>query len=235
MARTYLQLVARLKQECAIPGAVPSTLVGLTAESEAQRLKDWIADAWFAILELHPDWKFRRRSITPFATTNGQGTYTQAQCGITANTLGRWMLDSFRAYRTTTGLSGEYHLHEIDYDEWRDRYLFGANRTAYSHPRRIGVHPETDGLIVGPIPLSGYTIVGDYYLAPTRLSADGDLPGLPAQHDDLGIVYKAMISYGGYEADSTTFQTAQREYTKFINQLEREQLPRMSLCFGMGV
>jgi hypothetical protein len=234
VARTFLDLVKRLKQECAIPGAVPSTLVGLTAESEAQRLKDWVADAWFAILELHPDWKFRRRS-TSFTTTNGQGPYTQTQCGITANTLGRWLPETFRAYLTSAGTANEYHLNEIDYDEWRNTYLFGANRTAYAQPRFVGVHPETDGLVLGPIPLSGYTIIGDYYLAPTRLSADADAHGLPAQHDDLGIVFKAMIDYGGYEADSAVYQRAQRGYTQFINQLEREQLPRISLCFGMGI
>ena len=233
MARTYLQLVARLHQECAIPGTAPATLAGLTAGSEAQRLKDWIADAWFSIQNLHPDWKFRRRSITPFTTTNGQGAYTQAQSGITANTLGRWILDSFRAYKTSTGISGEYHLNEVSYDHWRDRYLFGANRTAYSQPRDIAMHPETGGLVLGPIPLSGYTIVGDYYLAPTRLSVDADIPNLPAQHDDLGILWKAMIDYAGYEAESSAYQRANREYTIFINQLEREQLQPMELCMGL--
>ncbi len=234
MARTYLQLVQRLKQECAIPGSRPTTLVGLTAESEAQRLTDWIADAWFAILELHPDWKFRRRTTT-FATVAGQGQYSQTQCGLTAGTLGRWIPDSFRAYVTSVGTVGEYFLEEVSYDLWRDTYLFGANRTTQSAPSEVAVDPSTDGLVVGPIPLGGYTLLGDYYLAPTRLVNDADLTGLPAQHDDLGIVFKAMIDYGGYEADSAVFQRATAGYARFINQLEREQLPKMHICVGMGL
>lgn len=233
MAKTYLQLVKRLHTECAIPGTAPSTLVGLTAGSEAQRLADWIADAWISIQELHPDWKFRRRSITPFTTTNGQGTYTQAQSGITANTLGRWILDSFRAYKTSSGIAGEYCLIERSYDYWRDLYLLGANRTAYGPPRDIAQHPETGGLAIGPIPLSGYTIAGDYYLAPTRLSADADTPNLPAQHDDLGIVWKAMMDYAGYEATSDAYQRASLHYTTFINRLEREQLDSIEICMGL--
>lgn len=228
MARTFLQLVQRLHQEGDLPGSAPSTLANLTAGSEVQRLKDWVADAWFDICALHPDWRFRRRS-TSFTTVNGQGIYTQVEAGLTANTLGRWLPETFRAYHTVTGISSEYHLYEIEYDVWRDTYLFGANRTAYAQPTCIGVNPETDGLVVGPIPLGGYTILGDYYLAPERLSVDGDLTGLPEQHDDLGIVWKALINYGEFETDNTAYQRAVQGYARFINKLEREQLPRRKL------
>lgn len=233
MTRTFVQLVQRLKQECAIPGQRPTTLQGLTAESEAQRLADWIADAWVQILELHPDFKFRRRSCS-FTTTNTQYLYTPVQCGLTAGTLGRWVLSSFRAYLTAASTS-EWHLEQISYDRWRDTYLIGANRTVYSQPRRIAEDPETGGLILGPIPTGGYTIVGTYYLAPNRMSADADTCGLPSQYDDLGIVWKAMIEYGGYEADSAAYQRANTNYTRWLNHLRREQLPRPSLCVGMGI
>lgn len=233
MTRTFLQLVQRLKQECAIPGARPTTLQGLTPEVEAQRLADWIADAWIQILELHPDWRFRRRTVT-FTTTNAQHTYTPVQCGLTAGTLGRWVLSSFRAYLTASP-NGEWHLWETSFESWRDRYLIGANRTVYSQPRHIAEDPESTGLILGPIPTSGYTITGTYYLAPNRMSADADTCGLPAQYDDLGIVWKAMIEYGGYEADSAAYQRAVRNYSKWINHLEREQLPTPDICFSMGI
>lgn len=227
MARTYLQLVQRLHTEGALPGTVPSTVQGLTAGSEAQRLADWIADAWIQILELHPDWKFRRRSAS-FATTNGQGLYTPTQCGLSAGTLGRWMLPTFRAYPTAS-IGSEWHLTETSYDCWRDTYLIGANRSVYTQPSEIAEHPESTGLALGPIPTAGYTIVGDYYLAPNRMSADADLCGLPPQYDDLGIVWKALIEYGGYEADSPAYQRATRNYAIFINKLERHELPRPSV------
>jgi len=233
MARTFLQLVQRLKQEAAIPGARPTTLQGLTPEIEAQRLADWIADAWVQILELHPDWRFRRRSVS-FSTTNAQSTYTPVQCGVTAGTLGRWVLSSFRAYLTAAPKS-EWHLWDTSYDEWRDTYLIGANRTLYSQPRYIAEDPESTGLVLGPIPTSGYTITGTYYLAPNRMSADADVPGLPAQHDDLGIVWKALIEYAGYEAESAAYQRASRNYTQWLNHLEREQLPKPAIVCSMGI
>lgn len=233
MARTYLQLTQRLKSECAIPGSRPTTLQGLTPEIEAQRLADWIADAWIQILQLHPDWRFRRRSCS-FTTTNTQHTYTPVQCGLTAGTLGRWIFPSFRAYLTASSGS-EWFLTEMSYDLWRDTYLIGANRTVYGQPHRITEDPSSSGLILGPIPTGGYTIVGDYYLAPNRMSADADTCGLPAQYDDLGIVWKAMLEYGGYEADSAAWQRANRNYAQWINHLEREQLPRPSISLGRWI
>lgn len=233
MARTFLQLVQRLKQEASIPGNRPTTLQGLTPEIEAQRLADWIADAWIQILELHPDWRFRRRTAS-FTTTNTQHTYTPVQCGLTAGTLGRWVLSSFRSYLTASPNS-EWHLVETDYDCWRDTYLIGANRTVYTQPRHIAEDPESSGLVLGPIPTSGYTVTGTYYLAPNRMSADADTCGLPAQYDDLGIVWKALVEYAGYEADSAAYQRAERNYLRWINYLEREQLPRPEVCFSMGI
>lgn len=233
MARTFLQLVQRLKQEAAIPGSRPTTLQGLSPEVEAQRLTDWIADAWIQILELHPDWKFRRRTAT-FTTVNAQHTYTPVQCGVSAGTLGRWVLPSFRAYPTAS-IGSEWPLTETSYDCWRDTYLIGANRSVYTQPIEIAEDLESSGLVLGPIPASGYTITGTYYLAPNRMSADADLSGLPSQYDDLGIVWRALIEYGGYEADSSAYQRAQRNYTQWINRLEREQLPRPIVCFSMGI
>lgn len=233
MARTYLQLTQRLKQEAAIPGARPTTLQGLTPEVEAQRLADWIADAWITILHLHPDWRFRRRTAT-FATVNTQHTYTPVQCGLTAGTLGRWVLSSFRFYPTAS-IGSEQFLTETSYDCWRDTYLIGAQRSVYTQPREIAEDPESSGLVLGPIPTGGYTVTGNYYLAPNRMSADADTCGLPAQYDDLGIVWKAMLDYAGYEADSAAYQRAERNYLRWLNQLEREQLPTISLSMSLGM
>jgi hypothetical protein len=231
--RTLLELVRRLHTECAIPGNPPATIEGLAAGSEAQRLTDWIIDAWVEILTLHPDYKFRRRSCS-FATVDQQGVYTQTQCGLTEGSVGRWILESFRYYTTASGFPSEQYLYEIDYDDWRDEYLFSTNRTNYTQPLSVGQNPSNDGLVIGPIPASGYTIIGDYYLAPTadRLVLNGDTPGLLEKYDSIGIVGKAMIEYGGFEAASDAYQRGQRWYTTLVNRLERE-LPKISVCRGL--
>lgn len=232
--RTYRELVQRLHQECDLNGSI-STVVGLTAGTQARRLADWIADAWVHILEDHLDYKFRRRSLPGFTTTEGQGLYSQAECGIAAGSAGYWHLNSFTAYLTASGFGSEIHLEPMSYDEWRKCYNFGANRTAYGSPRFIAEDPQTKGLVLGPIPLGGYTILGDYQLAPTadRLTADSDTPGLPEKYDSLGIVWRAMLDDGAFEASTTEYQRASQGWSAFKNMLERGELPTPDFDFGL--
>lgn len=230
--RTYLQLVQRLHQDVGASGTAPTSVTGNTAGSEAQRLCDWIADAWFSIQAFHQNWKFLRLS-TSFTTVNGQATYTQAQAGVTAGTLGQWIKKSFRVYHTATGFSSEIELDWWDYEDWRDTYQLGVMRTTYSRPLVVTEVPATKGLALGPVPLVGYTVVGDYYRAPIRLAADSDTPGLPENHDSIGIIYKAMLDYGGFEAAGEVYQRAYAGYKEFLSKLEKDQLP--PIYFGKAL
>lgn len=226
--RTYLQLVQKLHQECGMAGAPPTTVAGHALSSDQQRICEWITDAWLDIQKSRQEWIFRRRS-TSFVTINGQGTYTQAECGLTAGTLGKWDLDSFRSYLTAVGTSSEQYMAALSYDEWRDVYLYGTARTTYEQPLFVARVPSTDGLALGPIPRSGYTIVGDYYLAPQILAVDGDIPDLPERHNSLGIVWKAMLDYGYYKLKTEAIQRATSKYAIFLHELETDQLPEVCL------
>lgn len=222
---TFLQLAQRLRQECGVSGTGPSTVLAQTGEY--RRLVDWIATAWFEIQSLHQDWKFLRLS-TSWTTTLGQYSYTPVQCGITADTFGRWILEEFRQYHTATGTQSEMPVYHIPYPTWRQRYNIGALRDQRTQPMEFAVAPS-DAIVLGPPPLAGYTVTGDYYRSPILLAADLDVPALPAKHDHMIIVYKAMMSYGAHESDPSVYANGERSYNRLFCRLELDQLPPISM------
>lgn len=226
---TFLYLVQRLAQECGVTSNVQASLTTLEGVTgEAARLRDWIQSAWWDIQAMHQDWKFLRRSTT-FPTIDGQATYTPLEAGITVDTFGRWDVDSFRNYLTTGGINGEQFMTFMDYDPWRDLYQLGALRTSKSQPFKLTVTPD-NSLGLGPVPLAGYTVLGDYYLAPKELASDLELTTLPKYHNPMIIVYVAMRDYGGFEAASEVYQRADLGYRRLLSKLENDQLNPVLWC-----
>lgn len=224
---TYLQLVQQLAKECVITSDPATTIP--TVQSVAGitgRLASWIQAAWRDIQSLHPDWQFMRAS-TSWVTINGQALYTTSECGLAANTFGAWLKDSFRNYHTATGQSSEVFMSWMPYDAWRNAFQYGAMRTAYAQPFTMTVAPNRS-IGLGPVPLVGYTIIGDYYTAPVDLQADADVPTLPSWHNKMLIVYKAMMSYGVSEGAPEVYARGEAEYDKLIARLENDQLPEVS-------
>jgi len=222
MAMTFLQLVNRLRQKVGITGNDLTTLSNLSGES--LRCKNWVNEAWIDIQEQHPDWNWLRTTVS-FATVDGQAVYTPTDCGIAA-TLGTWKKDSFRIYVTANGFVSETFLGDMLYDNWRDIYQFGALRTTTTRPVFISVAPNRS-LCFGPAPDAlGYTVVGDYYLAPSEMAADSDVPTLPERFQ-MAIVYRAMMSYAGFESAPEVYQDGQTEFNRMMRRLELDQQPQM--------
>lgn len=218
----FLQLVNRLRTECGISGAELSTLANLSGE--ALRCKKWINAAWIDVQEQHPDWNWLRTSMT-FTTVQGQAVYTPTECGV-ASTLGSWKKDSFRNYVTGTGYPSEVFMSNILYDDWRNLYQFSTLRTVEAKPIFIAVAPDRS-LCLGPNPDSqGYTIVGDYFLAPSEMSLDADVPSLPERFQ-LAIVYRAMMFYAMYESAAEVLNQGQSEFNRMMRRLEADQQPQM--------
>jgi hypothetical protein len=90
-------------------------------------------------------------------------------------------------------------LDDIPYDAWRNDYMLGAQRQVRTRPVVIAVGPD-QSLCLGPPPNALYTVTGDYWVAPSLMALDTDLPaGLPKRFHML-IVYDAMKKYAGYES-----------------------------------
>lgn len=224
----FLQLSQELRIACRVSGSGPSAVTG--QNSEYTRLIKFVNRAWMAIQRKHTDWNFLRASCST-TTLEGTSTYTAAgNFGLTD--FGHWALDyangdTFRCYLTATGLSDEQRLGVMQYDDWRNEYLYGSSRTSYQRPTVVAAAPDRS-LAVGPIPAAGYTIAGDYYKAPSELSSGTDTPSLPA-HYHWAIIYRAMMFYGVSENAPEVYDEGRAEFAAMIREIEATELRPITL------
>tara|TARA_R110000868_G_scaffold319759_1_gene580702 strand:+ start:5254 stop:5964 length:711 start_codon:yes stop_codon:yes gene_type:complete len=226
----FLELCQRTSRECGASGAMTTTVDQV---GTFQNIVDWVGTAWEDLQTQHDDWWWMRSSNLngagmSFTTVSAQSAYPLGSgagtVGVTAANFGKWVKDSFRCYTTTVGFSNELPLDQISYDVWRNAYMMGSMRSVTTRPVVIAEGPGK-ALFLGPPPNALYTITGDYFTAPSVMSDDTDEPtGLPDQYHML-IVYKAMESYGMFEAASEVVTRAQKESRKYLNRLEVLQLP----------
>jgi hypothetical protein len=181
-----------------------------------------------------------------FATTGGVAT--DGTVGVAVDSFGKWDRDTFRCFTTSVssgdfssdfssdfstgsggggGFNDEMFLDEIPYDAWRNAYMLGAMRRVQTRPYVIAVGPD-QSLCLGPPPNALYTITGDYWVAPTEMSADTDVPaGLPTRFQML-IVYRTMMKYAGYESAPEVYERGSQENAGMYAQLLAVRAPRMS-------
>lgn len=238
---TYLQICQRAATECGVASgsaiqAVMPTVAG--ANGSLGRVVNWVGDAWNDIQTAHEDWIFMRSSNilgsgVAFATVAGQASYPlgtgPGTVGIAAAAFGKWDEETFRNYTTTVGFPNEMFLDCIPFDAWRDSYMLGAMREAKTRPVAIAIGPD-QSLNLGPPPDGEYTVTGDYFVAPSQMVLDADVPlGLPIRFHML-IVYRAMTKYGSYEAAPEVSQRGADEGARMYSQLLSVRAPR--LVFG---
>lgn len=203
---------------------VTAAVVGSTGESA--RLVHWINLAWNDIQIAHTDWGWMRTQMPLLATLGvNNPTYSLTQCGIT--NFGAWARDSFRNYQTSAGINTEVFMEYMDYDSWRNSFLYGALRSAVTRPLIISIAPDKS-LCFGPIADVGYTIVGDYFTGPVQLVNATDIPSLPVQFH-MAIVYKAMMYYGSFMGAPEVLQRGQESFSKMMMQLDATRLPECLL------
>ena len=218
---TFLELVNRLRLESGVVGTDLVTLSSLSAEMA--RLKAWISNSWLDLQSIHQDWDWMRKSAS-FPTVAGQGIYTLADMAITDH--GKWNELTFRNYSTSMGTNSEVFMSNMQYDTWRNTYYYNALRNTRSRPMEIAVSPDK-GICLGPVPGAGYTITGDYWHAPTALVDPTDTPDMPA-HFHMAIVWKALMTYGLFEAAPEAKLRGEMEFTKFLQRLENDRKIRFN-------
>jgi hypothetical protein len=234
----YLALCQRACVECgvasgqAILSALPTTD---GASGSVGRVVNWVGDAWNDIQRDHDDWDWMRSSVllgggVTVATIAGQASYPlgtgAGTVGVAVDAFGKWDRETFRAYPTATGFQGEDYLDEVPFDTWRDSYMFGAMRSVQTRPVVVAVGPD-ESLCLGPPPDGNYTVTADYFVAPSEMVADTDIPvGLPTRFHLL-IVYQAMIKYAGYESAPEVEQRGASESARMLAQLMALRAPRI--------
>jgi hypothetical protein len=225
------------------------------ATGSVGRVVNWVNDAWNDIQCLHDDWDWMRSSNllgagVSFSTVSGQASYPlglnvsdfggdfvgdfagSGAVGVDPALFGKWDIDTFRCFTTAIGFLDEMWLDDIPFDAWRNYYMYGAQRNVKTRPVVIAVGPD-QSLNLGPPPNGLYTITGDYFVAPTLMVNDTDIPvGLPARFQML-IVYRAMMKYGAYEAATEVSQRGSEENARVYAQLQAVRAPRFS--FGSAL
>lgn len=222
-ALTYLQLAQKLQQKCGVSGSPMTTCQGQTGENA--RIAAWIDEAYLNIQQVHATWQWMRKVVT-FDTIDGQYSYTPAQCGVTD--LAEWKMNSFRRYIVSVGVRSEVFLSEIEYDTFRDVYIYGNMRLVTGDPISISQGPDMSlnlGLTPGSV---GYTVVGEYYKEPVSLVDDTDTPEFPARFHML-CVYRAMMMYGMYQAANEVYQEGLSLYNAMIRRMNRDQLEDVTI------
>lgn len=127
---------------------------------------------------------------------------------------------------TFIGLKSEVFMTYLDYERWRDGYEFGALRQTQSRPLIMTVTPDKS-IGVGPFPISGYTILGDYFSVPTEMALDADVPSLPTQYQ-MAIVYRAMMFYGRYEGAPDVYSAGETEFNRLMARMMADRLPEFT-------
>lgn len=249
----YLQLCQRACVECgvasgtAIKLALPTVA---TATGSIGRVVGWVADAWTDIQMDHDDWDWMRSSSLlglgcSFSTVAGQASYplggnsdfggdfggdfaaAVGTVGIAPDLFGKWDPETFRSYPTAVGFAGEMFLDEIPFNAWRNYYMLGAQRLVKTRPVVVAIGPD-QSLNLGPPSDGLYTITGDYFVAPSEMVADADVPiGLPTRFHML-IVYRAMMKYAGYESAPEVYQRGSEENASMYAQLQAVRAPTIS-------
>jgi hypothetical protein len=213
-----------------------STVVGATGS--LGRVVGWVQDAWTDVQMDHDDWSWMRSSVllgggATVPTIAGQASYPlgtgAGTVGVAVDAFGKWDRETFRCFPTAVGFQGEDYLDEVPFDTWRDGYMFGAQRSVKTRPVVVAVGPD-QSLNLGPPPNGLYTVTADYFVAPSEMVADTDVPvGLPTRFHML-IVYYAMQKYAGYESAPEVMQRGASESTRMLAQLMAVRAPR--LTFG---
>ena len=230
-----LQLCQRLQLECGVSGTLSTTI---SQTGSLGRLVTWIDEAWDLVQTESDDWNWMLSSNLlgagmSFTTVAGRASYPlgtgAGTCGIDPSVFAKWKRTTFRNYTTSVGVSNEIYLDEIPYDVWRDGYMYGAMRSVQTRPVAVAIGPD-ESICLGPPPNSLYTVTGDYFVAPTAMATDTDLPtGLPTQFHDI-IVFRAMMMYGLYESAPEVFQRGQQDYDLNMRQLEGLKMPIMAFA-----
>jgi len=212
---TFLQLVQRLSSESGAAGSGPTAVVGQTGE--AGRFVNWIADAYREIQDSREDWDFLRGSFT-FNTVAS----TQGYAKSTVTNLSEWRVTKsgdIRAYLASAGVSDEQYLTYVKWNQFQERYLFGAERSVEDRPTHFTIKPDKS-ILFWPTPDAIYTINGEFYRTAYEFTADADEPIFDKHH--LVIMYNALMRYSAYVSEPALYSKAELEYKKLYRKIVRD-------------
>ena len=211
----FLTLCQRTREKAGIAGSGPLTTVSQIGESG--RVVNYVREAYEELQNKHL-WSFLRRSFE-FNTTVAEGHYLKS---IVANTSS-WKTNSFRCYKN---VADEQFIDFLEWDEFRDLYLRGLQRTQPGRPIKFTVEPDFS-LRFWPIPDDVYVINGEQYRMNHEFASDTDVPLFDKFH--WLIIYSALEKYAQHVGDPAVYSGSERDHRKLARAFEFEYLPKITV------
>lgn len=219
---TNLELTqAAARESGTVSGTQPLTTIGQTGR--LGQFVGWVRDAYLAIQNIHPEWRFLRSSFSG-STVAAQQAYTGANFSLTrfSEFIYKAGEDEITIYLTSDGAATERALMPVLYQDFYRLYMRGANLTQTGYPTTFTIDDQ-ERLLLWPIPDAVYTVRGLYRKSPQTLAADAEEPEMPSRFHDA-IKWRALI-YAGIYDESPQIGLWQREYQRILMQMENSQLP----------
>lgn len=233
---TYLELCRKLAREAEITplSTIPSSVAAQTGQ--LGRVVGWVADAWKDIQRKYPDWRWLR-STWSVNTVLGDDTYAFGDCTDTRLTITPitrfsrwWPLDeegypNVQIYKLSDGVGAERRMTFMPWGNFRHQYKRGTQTN--QAPAHYTIDPQNQW-VLGPKPDGVYVLSGEYQRGVQTLVADGDVPEMHEDYHDL-IWRFAIQMYAANSVAAEVYTRAEREGTKTMRALERDQRPGMVL------
>lgn len=226
---SYLELCQKVARDSGtISGTLPASVNGQSGRLFT--IVEQVKESWRQIQTARNAWLFHFKTFTG-SLTAGTQCYTPASFNITD--LARWITDvqeedALSLYLDSVGVEDEAALRQIDYWQWRKTYDRGAQ--VQNRPIVYAISPSNE-LCFGPNPDAACTVKGAYYRTPQVLADDDDEPICPARFHDV-IAWHALWKLGWFDEGEAPIKWAQQEYRALMQDLEREQLPRIEDASG---
>jgi hypothetical protein len=180
-----LELTQALHRATGAGSAAPTTFASVTGER--LRLFHWIIEADYKIASMYANWKFLRRALT-----QSNELVTGEPALPRPSTVKTWDQNTFQLLPV-----GQTQRQQLECVEWED-VKHEVLTTTVGIPSRVVIMPD-GSLRFDPPPNDTHTFFADYYVRPTRLSADASVPAIPEEYHYSCIVAEAMTYYATFE------------------------------------
>lgn len=224
---TFLKLVQKVARESGtVSGVLPATVAGQTGR--LAKIVHWTNDAYRDIQNAHRAWNWLQGEFSA-NTVAGSRSYSPAIPRFAEFTCsGDYREDRFSLFDPTEGRQNEGQLRFVEYPDFYRTHLRGHAATQQGRPAAFTISPG-GALLLSPTPDKTYTVRGPYRRDVQELEDDGDVPEMPARFHDM-IVAGALVLLGTHDEAAPTLSLYQLRQLRMFSQLERDQLPRISLA-----
>lgn len=207
---TFLQLCQATRRECGISGTGPAAVTSQTGVLE--KVVGWVADADAEVQSRWFDWDFLHVSTWNHATIAGTATVAAPA------TIGVWDEDSFYLDYST---ADHKKLTVLPYKVWRRDYRQGAQTN--QQPDSVVILPDLSLRLQSP-PDDVYSLTGDYWKRPVKMTANSDTSPVPEEYERI-IIARAKIAYAESQGAPEVLASAQIEFDDLLDKLEAKYLP----------